>query len=200
MQDGKLKVRYPVIVEGKYDKIALSSVIDTPIVCTGGYAVFNRSQLRSLLLKMAQASPLILLTDSDGGGRQIRSYLTGFLPPERLIQLYIPQIPGKERRKRTAGKAGLLGVEGMDATLLRSLFTPFSGGNCPARPEKTVSKTDFFADGLSGKDGSADLRRRLAISLGLPGDLTANALLEAINLIHGYDGYRRALDALRTNE
>ena len=185
----KLRVRYPVIVEGKYDKIALSAIFDTPVFSTGGFSVFNSEGTRALLRRLAEKSPLILLTDSDGGGRQIRSFLSEILPPDKVIHLYIPQLPGKEKRKAKPGKAGLLGVEGMDPVLLRRLFAPFLT-DAPARPASpTLTKTDLFSLGLSGKAGSAEKRAALAVSLGLPGDLPANALLDALNILFSRDEF-----------
>ena len=190
----KLRVRYPVIVEGKYDKIALSSLFDTPVFSTGGFAVFNSEGTRALLLKLAEKSPLILLTDSDGGGRQIRSFLSGILPPEKVIHLYIPKIPGKEKRKTKPGKAGLLGVEGMTPDVLKTVFAPFLAG-APERPtSEPITKTDLFALGLSGKAGAEARRAALAESLGLPGDLPANALLDALNVLFTRDEFLARYD------
>lgn len=179
----KLRVRYPVIVEGKYDKITLSALFDTPVFATGGFAVFHNEGTRALLRRLAEAGPIILLTDSDGGGRQIRSFLAEILPPDRVIHLYVPQIPGKEKRKTKPGRAGLLGVEGMDPALLRNLFAPFLS-DAPDRPAGTpITKTDLYALGLSGGADSQKKRAALALSLGLPADLPANALLDAVNLL-----------------
>lgn len=179
----KLRVRYPVIVEGKYDKITLSSLFDTPVFSTGGFAVFRSDGTRALLRRLAEASPVILLTDSDGGGRQIRSFLSGILPPDRVIHLYIPQMKGKEKRKTKPGKAGLLGVEGMSPDVLRAVFAPYLA-DAPTRPASApVAKTDFYALGLSGKAESAKRRALLAKALGLPADLPANALLGAVNIL-----------------
>jgi Small primase-like proteins (Toprim domain) len=185
----KLRVRYPVIVEGKYDKIALSALFDTPVFSTGGFAVFRSDGTRALLRRLAEAGPVILLTDSDGGGRQIRSFLSQILPPDRVIHLYIPQIPGKEKRKATPGKAGLLGVEGMTPALLRDLFAPFlvDASERPSGPP--ITKTDLYALGLSGGAGSAEKRAALSLSLSLPADLPANALLDAVNLLFTRDEF-----------
>lgn len=185
----KLRVRYPVVVEGKYDKITLSSLFDTPVFSTGGFAVFKSAGTRALLRRLAEKSPIILLTDSDGGGRQIRSFLSEILPPDRVIHLYIPQIPGKEKRKTKPGKAGLLGVEGMNPDVLRSVFAPFLS-DAPERPASPpIGKTDFYALGLSGKADSAKRRAELATSLGLPDDLSANALLDALNVLFTRDEF-----------
>lgn len=192
----KLKLRYPLVVEGKYDKITLSSVVSSPILCTGGYSIFNSAEQRALLRRLAETSSLLILTDSDGAGKQIRSHLSGVLPKEKLIQLYIPQIKGKERRKRVGGKAGLLGVEGMSAEFLRSLLTPYAEGAEDTAPHDPITKTDLYLDGLSGGADSVARRARLAERLSLPTDMTANALLEAMNLLIDRDGYRRLADEL----
>jgi len=179
----KLRVRYPVIVEGKYDKITLSALFDTPVFPTGGFAVFHSEGTRALLRRLAEKTPIILLTDSDGGGRQIRSYLSGILPPDRIVHLYIPQIPGKEKRKAKPGKAGFLGVEGTSPDVLRALFAPYLS-DAPERPASPpITKADLYSLGLSGKADSAKRRAALAKSLDLPADLPANALLDALNLL-----------------
>ena len=185
----KLRVRYPVIVEGKYDKIALSSLFDTPVFSTGGFAVFNSDGTRALLRRLTEKSPVILLTDSDGGGRQIRAFLSEILPPDRVIHLYIPQIPGKEKRKSKPGKAGLLGVEGMTPDVLRGIFSPFLS-DAPERPASPpVTKTDFYELGLSGRPDAEKRRAEVAKSLGLPEDLPANALLDAVNILFSRDEF-----------
>ncbi|MBO4284054.1 MAG: DUF4093 domain-containing protein [Clostridia bacterium] len=185
----KLRVRYPVIVEGKYDKITLSSLFDTPVFSTGGFAVFKNRGTRALIRRLAEKSPIILLTDSDGGGRQIRSFLSEILPPDRVIHLYIPQVPGKEKRKAKPGKAGFLGVEGTDPAVLREIFAPFLS-DAPDRPVTApITKTDLYRLGLSGKADSEKRRSELAESLGLPADLPANALLDALNVLFSRDEF-----------
>ena len=114
----KLTIPYPVVVEGKYDKIRLSNILDAQIITTDGFGIFRKEEKRVLLRRLAAASPLIVLTDSDGGGTVIRSHLSGMVPRDRIIPLYIPQIKGKERRKDKPSAAGTLGVEGMDDSLL----------------------------------------------------------------------------------
>ena len=195
----KLRINIPVIVEGKYDKITLSSILDAHIIQTDGFAVFNKKEKLSLIRRLGEKYGVILLTDSDGGGKQIRSYLLSALPKEKVINLYIPQIKGKEKRKKTASKAGFLGVEGMDADRLRALFAPFAAdaGNImkDTAKKETVTKNDFYFDGLSGADGSAEKRKLLAKALDLPEDMTANALLEAVNLLIDKDEYKRLLSS-----
>ena len=186
----RMKIALPIIVEGRYDKIKLSSFVDGNIITTDGFAIFNDKEKLMLLRRLAKDG-VILLCDPDGGGAQIRRFLSGALPAERIYHLHIPAIPGKERRKKTAGRAGTLGVEGVDVELLRSLLAPFSGDTLPSRA--ALTKADLYADGLSGGKGSAERRAAVAERLSLPKDLTPNALLSAINLLCTEEEYRRAL-------
>lgn len=186
----RLVIPYPIIVEGKYDKIKLSSVVEGQIISTGGFGVFKNTELASLLQRLSERSMIIVLTDSDGGGKVIRSHISGLIPKDRLIQLYIPQIKGKERRKQAPGAQGLLGVEGMDAELLYDLLAPYAKGDAAERyRENPLSKTDFFLDGLSGGADSKARRAEIALACGLPADMTANALLDALRLLLSYDEY-----------
>ena len=191
----KIKVGKPIVVEGKYDKIALSQIIEGNIFTTGGFGVFNSKEKQMLLRRLAKERGLILLTDSDGGGRQIRAFLQEILPKDKLIQLYIPKIKGKEGRKRTPSKSGMLGVEGMDADFLYDLFLPFADGAAP-RLSAGLEKRDFYSAGLSGGENSAKARAALCTLLSLPEDMTANALLEAINLLCTKEEYEAAIKKL----
>ncbi len=188
-----MAIPYPVIVEGTYDKIRLSNILDAQIITTDGFGLFRREDKRLLLRRLAETSPLIVLTDSDGGGTIIRSHLSGMIPRNRLIQLYIPQIPGKERRKVRPSAAGTLGVEGMDDDLLYDLFLPYAavgGTEAFARAkENPLSKADFFEDGLTGGPDSTRRRDELAACVGLPSGMSANALLEALRLLVSYEEY-----------
>lgn len=186
----KLVIPYPVIVEGKYDKIKLASVMEGQIISTQGFGVFQNRELEKLLRKLSEKSMIIVLTDSDGGGKVIRSHISGLIPKHRLIQLYIPQIKGKEKRKDAPGAQGLLGVEGMDTGLLRELLAPYATGDAAQRyRENPLSKTDFFIDGLSGGPDSKACRAEIARACGLPADMTANALLDALRMLLTYEEY-----------
>ncbi len=187
----KIKVDIPIIVEGKYDKNTLLQILDANVIPTGGFSVFNAKEKQNLIRRLAEAHGVILLTDPDGGGVQIRSFLLGILPREKVIQLYVPKIEGKEKRKRKPSKSGTLGVEGMQADLLRELFRPFAAdGTMPQRG--TLTKTDFYLDGLSGGADASLKREKLAAYFSLPKDLTANALLEAVNLLFTREEYEKA--------
>ncbi len=193
-QKEKLHIPFPVVVEGRYDKIRLSNIIEAQIIPTDGFGLFKKEEKRLLLRRLAEVSPLLVLTDSDGGGRIIRSHLAGMLPPDRILHLYIPQIKGKERRKTKASAAGTLGVEGMDDNLLYELFRPFAAtatdGTLARARENPLSKVDLYEDSLTGAADSARRRDELAARLGLPSGMSANALLEALRLLLTYREYR----------
>ncbi len=189
----KLTVPYPIIVEGRYDKIRLSNILQAQIIPTDGFGLFKKEETRILLRRLSEASPLIVLTDSDGGGKIIRSHIAGMIPKDRLIQLYIPEIAGKEKRKTKASAAGTLGVEGMDDDLLYNLFLPYAaehgGDTLTHAAENPLSKADFFEDGLTGGSDSRRRRDELAARVGLPSGMSANALLEALKLLLTYEDY-----------
>ncbi len=191
----RIVIPFPVIVEGKYDKLRLESVIDAQILTTDGFGVFNKEEKGMLFRALAKKTPLIVLTDSDGAGKLIRSHLTSILPADRLIQLYVPRVKGTEKRKSTPSAEGVLGVEGMERTLLRELFAPYADADAVEKRavENPLSKTDLFMDGLTGGEGSREKRDRLATSLGLPTGMTPNALLAALRLLCTYDEYCRAV-------
>ena len=186
----KLNIPYPVIVEGRYDKQRLQCVMNGQIITTDGFGVFNHKEKLTLIRALAEKSPVILLTDSDGAGKLIRSHITSAVPTDRLIQLYIPQIKGKEKRKSQPSAEGTLGVEGMEQQLLYDLLKPYEDGNAVARAmENPLSKTDFYIDGLTGKENSTARRDALAVSVGLPAGMTPNALLAALRLLCTYEEY-----------
>ena len=187
----KKKIALPVVVEGRYDKTTLASMFDCTVISVGGFGVFNSKEKQALLKRLC-ADGAIILTDSDGGGVQIRSFLSGILPKDKIYHAYIPKLEGKERRKTKAGKAGLLGVEGMSRETLERVLAPFieDGGRVEfleKKDAKMLTKVDFFEHGLTGADGSADRRDRLSDLAGLPRGMTPNALLEAMNLLYSYD-------------
>ena len=196
--NAKLRVDIPVAVEGKYDKIKLCSIIDANIVTTDGFGIFSSAEKTALIRRIAEPRGIIVLTDSDGAGLVIRNYFKSILPKDKLIHLYTPEIAGKERRKRAPSKAGFLGVEGMEAEILRKLFEPFAVNSDNSYNNFTnkqqVTKADFFEDGLSGGESSVERRNRLAAALGLPSGLSANALLAAVNMLCGRDEYSRIVN------
>ena len=192
----KLKIDRPIIVEGKYDKVTLSSVLDAHIIPTGGFSIFKAKEKLSLIRRLGEERGVIVLTDSDGAGQLIRSHLSSALPKDKITHLYTPRIEGKEKRKKAPSKEGVLGVEGMEAERLRALFAPFAADAAGKPRGRAVEKRDFYADGLSGGDGAAAKREALAAQLDLPRGMSANALLDAINLLYTYDEYKEAIENL----
>ncbi len=189
----KIKLSIPVLVEGKYDKIALSSVIDTVILTTDGFGIFNSAEKRALIKKLSE-NGLIVLCDSDRAGSFIRSRIANFVQKDKLYQLYTPQITGKEKRKSAPSKDGFLGVEGVGATVLYELFSDFVKKHPEAVGDKalareTITKTDFYFAGLSGAENSSEKRDALAKKLGLPNKMTANALLSAVNMLQSREEF-----------
>lgn len=179
------RIKYPIIVEGKYDKIKIESLFDATILTTGGFNVFNSKEKIALFRRLAeQSGKIILLTDSDGGGHLIRSHIKTQLPPERLINLYTPKTQGKERRKRIASKEGVLGVEGIQSEVLISLLSPFTE-DAPERPVgEQITKADLYAWGFSGREDSKSRREALLKSLSLPHDMSPNSMLSALNILY----------------
>ena len=172
----KLKIDLPIIVEGKYDKIKIKSIADACVIQTDGFGVFKNAERLALIRQLAKKSKIIVLTDSDGAGKVIRSHITSAIPKDRLIQLYTPQVKGKERRKDAPSAEGYLGVEGAEADVLRRLLEPFSSGVSALDAEREeISKADFYEVGLTGGEGSAERRDAFALSLGLPKGMTPNA-------------------------
>ena len=189
----KLKISYPIIVEGKYDKIKLSSIVDGYILTTEGFRIFNNSVRMAIIRKLAKNAKIIILTDSDGAGKVIRAHITSCVPKENIIQLYTPQIKGKEKRKAQASAEGYLGVEGADVKILYNMLLPFSSdtdGVCGC----DITKLDFYNDGLTGADNSSEKRNKVAKFLGLPRDMTPNALLSAIQVAYTIEEYKSAVD------
>ena len=193
----KLNIPYPIVVEGKYDRLRLLCVCNAQIITTDGFGIFKKHEKLALIRKLGSASPIILLTDSDGAGKLIRSHLTSALPKERIIQLYIPKVEGKEKRKAAPSAEGTLGVEGMEQKLLYDLLSPFENSErVEMAASNPLSKTDLYRDGLSGAENSAERRDRLAAMLELPSGMTANALLAALKMIITYEEYERLIEKL----
>ena len=191
------KIKEVIVVEGRYDKNTLFQVVDAVVITLGGFAVFNDREKLAFLRRLTETQGLIILTDSDGAGFVIRNYLKGSLPPDKVKQAYIPDVQGKERRKRRPGKEGKLGVEGMSPESLLEALRRAGATFLDETAEKTprgdpLTKADLFQLGLTGGQDSAARRQALLRRLDLPEHLTANGLLEALNLL--YD--RRELEAL----
>ena len=189
----KIKISLPIIVEGKYDKIKLDSILDAKVITTGGFGIFNNAEKKALIKRLCE-NGVILLCDSDGAGKVIRAHIKSLLPPEKVINLYIPKIEGKEKRKREGSKEGTLGVEGMDAKLLRDLFCKYADAS--TAPREPITKQDFYLCGLSGGENSAAKRDALAALYDLPSGMTANALLDALNILSSLEEFEEKAKTL----
>lgn len=180
-----IKIQEAIAVEGRYDKNTLSQVVDTLIIETRGFGIFKDPERMALLHKAAEKRGLIVLTDSDGAGFVIRNRIKGAIPAKYLKHAYIPDIYGKERRKRKAGKEGKLGVEGMPPQVLeevlRRVGATFLEGGGPESQGAALTKGDLFTAGLTGRPDSAQRRQELLKKLSLPEHMSANALLEVLN-------------------
>lgn len=183
----KMKVREVIVVEGKYDLNTLKQMIDGVIVTTDGFGIFHNSEKMELIRRMAEKRGVVVLTDSDGAGFVIRNHLKSCLPKEQVKHAYIPDIHGKEKRKRVHSKEGKLGVEGMSRDVIRRALTAAGAtidnestvGGC------TLTKADLYAVGLSGTSNSAENRMMLIRALELPERLSPNALLDVLNAMYG---------------
>lgn len=192
-----LKLKEVVIVEGKYDKIKLSQILDALIIDVGGFNIFKNKEKVQMIKKLADKNGVLILTDSDHAGFMIRNYLNGIIPQDKIKNAYIPDIIGKEKRKKTYSKERKLGVEGVDDKIILDAINKVS----LKKEEKTnnikeVTKMDFYEDGLSGRDNSSDKRKKLLKKLNLPENLSQNALIKVLNKTISYDEYKRVVEEL----
>ncbi len=185
-----IKIKQAIVVEGKYDKITLSNLVDAVIIPTNGFALYKDKETADLIKMFAEKTGVIILTDSDSAGFQIRSRLKNIIGNGKVINVFIPEIAGKEKRKRTPSKQGLLGVEGMTKEVLlkaferAGVFADESGEN-----NNPVTKSDLLDLGLCGGENSAKLRKALQLKLGFPSGLSANMLLEAVNSLYSREEF-----------
>ncbi|WP_130870886.1 toprim domain-containing protein [Intestinimonas massiliensis (ex Afouda et al. 2020)] len=195
-----LRIREAIVVEGRYDKNTLSQLVDTVILETSGFGIFKDGEKLALFRRLAEERGLIILTDPDGAGFVIRNFLKGSIPPDRVKHAYVPDILGKERRKRTPGKEGKLGVEGMrpavlEEALRRAGATFLDGSGEDQPPRRPITKADLFALGLSGGPGAGEKRKALLKRLSLPEHLSPNAMLEVLNALYSYEELAAVLDS-----
>ena len=180
-----------VIVEGKYDKIRLSGVIDGMILTTEGFGIFSDKEKQKLIRKIAAEKGLLVLTDSDAAGFKIRNFLKNIVPEEQILHAYIPDIYGKERRKAAPSKEGKLGVEGVDTATLEAALQRCGAFQSASdkKQRREITGADLYEAGLSGKNGAAEKRRALLISLGLPARLTGKSFLQVLNTFMTYEDF-----------
>lgn len=193
-----IRIQEAIVVEGRYDKNTLSQVVDAVILETSGFGVFQDKEKLALLRRLAEKRGLIVLTDSDGAGFVIRNFLKGAIPKEQVKHAYIPDLYGKERRKRAPGKEGKLGVEGMRPEVLeealRRAGATVLDEAAEARPAGTLTKADLFELGLTGRPDSARRRAALLRALELPEHLNANGMLTVLNALCSKEELERMLE------
>ena len=194
-----VKIKEAIVVEGRYDKNTLSQIVDAPILETAGFGIFKDKQQMKLLRKVAQLRGLIVFTDADGAGFVIRNHIKSAIPAKFLKHAYIPDIPGKERRKSAPGKEGKLGVEGMTPEIILQALRK-AGATIEGETEKrtacAITKGDLMVLGLAGLPGSEDKRKALMKKLDFPEHMSPNALLQALNLLYDLEGLEAVLSEL----
>lgn len=191
-----IKIKEAIIVEGRYDKIKLSSLIDAPIIETNGFRVFSDKEKQSLIRQIANTRGILVFTDSDSAGFVIRNFLRGVADKSKIKHCYIPQISGKEKRKRERSKEGLLGVEGVSDEAIISAIRKSGAtiiGEEQAEKRGEITKTDLYILGLSGRENSDVLRKKLLKHLDMPSYLTANAMLAALNCLYSLEELKEIL-------
>ena len=196
-----IKIKPAVIVEGRYDKIKLSSILDALIIETDGFSIFKNTEKQKLIRRLAEKRGILILTDSDAAGFKIRAFIGGSVPQDRVRHAYIPDLFGKERRKAAASKEGKLGVEGVPTAVILDALER-AGVLCDVRdaPSRQITNADLYADGFSGTSGSAARRAALLRHFALPERLSKNALLQVLNTFVTYDEYKAAASAIRDGE
>ena len=198
-----VKIREAIVVEGRYDKNTLSQIVDAPILQTDGFGIMNDKAQLELLRRVAQKRGLIVFTDSDGAGFVIRNYLKSAIPAQHLKQAYIPDIPGKERRKSAPGKEGKLGVEGMTPEVILQCLVRAGAtveGEETAQTKSNITKVDLCSMGLSGGPDSKTKRRALLKQLDLPEHMSSNAMLQALNLLYTKEELFQLVGALQNGQ
>lgn len=188
-----LHLKQAVIVEGKYDKIKLSSIIDSLIITTDGFSIFKNKEKLALIKELAEKDGVIILTDSDSAGLKIRNYIKGCTPNGQITNIYIPEIFGKEKRKSTPSKEGKLGVEGMSAQLLKETFEKAGVNITERKSSNSFTRIRLFEDGLIGQPNSEEKRKKLLKTLSLPSTLSTTAIIEVLNSMYTEEEYEQAL-------
>ena len=190
----KIAVNEVIVVEGKYDKIKLDSILDADIITLDGFGIFKSEEKRALIRHAAKTRGVIVLTDSDSAGLVIRNHITNITEGKGVVNLYVPLVKGKEKRKEKPSKEGLLGVEGIDADTIRALFEKYKATQ---KRVKEITKADLYESGLSGKSNSLEKRRKIAKSLNLPENMGANAFLSALNMMLTKEEYLKICEELK---
>ncbi len=194
-----IKLDSAVIVEGKYDKIRLANIIDATIIPTDGFRIFKDKEKCRLIRLLAERLGIIVITDSDSAGQQIRSHIKNIAANGKITNIYLPPIVGKEKRKSSPSAEGLLGVEGTDDEIIIEALKKAGLTHIEAQNRKAITKTDLFILGLSGKEDSAKKRQSLCEFLKIP-SLPTNTLLDALNSLYGYDEFLELMEKWKQEE
>lgn len=194
-----LKIKEAVIVEGRYDKIKLSGIIDAPIIETNGFRIFKDKEKQSLIRQLAEKRGILIITDSDSAGFVIRNFLKGIIPEKNIKQCYIPQLKGKEKRKAKPSKEGILGVEGIEDKEIISAIKKSNAtieGEVPHRISE-ITKSDFFELGLTGRPNSKERREKVLKYFNMPTYLSTGAMLTALNVLVTKDELEKLLNDMK---
>ncbi len=197
MSDSLLHLGKAVVVEGKYDKIKLSSIIDDPIIVTNGFRLFKDKEKQNLIRFYAQKTGIVIMTDSDTAGFKIRNMIKNIAKDGEIINVYVPEIFGKEKRKKDFSKEGKIGVEGMDKQILVDSLSKCGLLGCKInQPKEMITSLDFYEDGLSGKPFSTNLRKAFLQTLDLPVLVSTKSLLELVNTIMTKEQYKEIINKI----
>ena len=193
-----IKINEIIIVEGKYDKIKLESIIDGVIIPTDGFSIFKDKEKIDMLRVLAKKKGILILTDSDMAGFKIRGYINSCISEGSVKNAFIPDILGKERRKQTASKEGKLGVEGIAKEILITCLknAGIRLDDIEKKAQKPIKKMHLYEDGIVGRENSVELRKKLLLHLNLPQRISSNSLLDIINSLYSYDEYKKIIDEL----
>lgn len=193
----KINLKYPLLVEGNYDKNRVLAVANGTVITLNGFSLFNNEEKKALLRRISEEEKLLVLTDSDGAGFLIRNKLKGYLKSDSVINIYSPQIIGKEKRKKSPSKAGFLGVEGLSDEVLLKILVPFSKDSEKNAEFEEVTAAMLYKNGLTGKDNSATIRNKFCQASNLPENMGAKPLREAINILGGKAFYLKILSEIQ---
>lgn len=194
-----IRLDRPVIVEGKYDKIALKNIVDALIITTDGFGIFKNKEKCDLIRRLARKNGVIIMTDSDSAGAVIRSYIKKIVSDCEIINVYVPELQGKEKRKAKPSKSGLIGVEGMSPEIIEDALRKSGVFSVRAEERRKITKADMFAFGLSGREESREKRKSFLRQLGLPESLSSSAMLDVLNNCFTFEEFNKKAETFKNN-
>lgn len=194
-----IRLDRPVIVEGKYDKITLENVVDALIITTDGFGIFKNKEKCDLIRRMAKKNGVIIMTDSDSAGAVIRSYIKKIVSDCEIINVYVPELRGKEKRKEKPSKSGLIGVEGMSPGIIEDALRKSGVFSVRTKERRKITKADMFAFGLSGREDSGRKRKSFLRLLGLPESLSPSAMLDVLNNSFTFEEFTEKAETFKNN-